>query len=84
MRFGSIRFGGATRLVVSNEHGIFLAPETATAHAVVADWDVWKPILSALDTEEARLQPDDLEWLPPIIPAKLLCVGTNFTDHVAE
>jgi 2-keto-4-pentenoate hydratase/2-oxohepta-3-ene-1,7-dioic acid hydratase in catechol pathway len=27
---------------------------------------------------------DEVTWLPPHRPAKILCVGTNYRDHVAE
>lgn len=31
------------------------------------------------------LQEEELQWLPPLLyPRKLICIGTNYTDHIAE
>lgn len=27
---------------------------------------------------------DDVEWLPPVIPSKIICVGRNYAAHAAE
>lgn len=31
------------------------------------------------------LREEELQWLPPLLyPRKLICIGTNYTDHIAE
>lgn len=51
-------------------------------------WDVWRPVLARLAAGAADQQPldrDGLEWLAAIPdPRKIVCVGVNYRDHVAE
>lgn len=62
---------------------------------VVRRWDRWKGGLSdaaayALDRQEdgglvGELDEAEIRWLPPLMyPSKLVCIGSNYTDHVAE
>jgi 2-keto-4-pentenoate hydratase/2-oxohepta-3-ene-1,7-dioic acid hydratase in catechol pathway len=42
-------------------------------------------LLEAARRGDARLlSPDDIHWLPPVAPRKVICVGTNYRDHLAE
>jgi 2,4-didehydro-3-deoxy-L-rhamnonate hydrolase len=56
-------------------------------------WPSWQGTLASIadylaHTEDILLQPlkeADLQWLPPIMyPRKLICMGANYTDHIAE
>ncbi|AQV98197.1 FAA hydrolase family protein [Cupriavidus necator] len=55
---------------------------------VIEQWDTWRPILTTLAANAAGVQPlerDRLEWLPAIPnPRKIVCVGVNYRDHLAE
>lgn len=55
---------------------------------VIEQWDTWRPILTKLAGNAAGVQPlerDRLDWLPAIPnPGKIVCVGVNYRDHVAE
>lgn len=55
---------------------------------VFADWPEWRERIGrALPGAHAAPALDEagLAWLPPIArPPKLICIGTNYTDHIAE
>lgn len=62
---------------------------------MVQGWDYWKGKLSGIAehaSERRRMGgvPGELDeaefrWLPPLMyPSKLICIGSNYTDHVAE
>ena len=34
--------------------------------------------------EKILFQPDEIQWLPPVIPEKFLAIGLNYEDHVRE
>jgi 2-keto-4-pentenoate hydratase/2-oxohepta-3-ene-1,7-dioic acid hydratase in catechol pathway len=55
------------------------------------DWATWRDVLPArIDAAAARfgadaLLADALRFLPPIaLPRKLICIGANYHDHIAE
>jgi 2,4-diketo-3-deoxy-L-fuconate hydrolase len=85
MRIGSAVVGGDERVVVETAEGVYTAPESLTMMQVIADWENWRPRLERLSGNGAeQLSPGQLRWLPPLMPQKLICVGTNYTDHIAE
>lgn len=55
---------------------------------VFADWPAWQDRISRAMSSVPDARPLDantLQWLPPIArPPKLVCIGTNYTDHMAE
>ncbi len=62
---------------------------------VVEDWSYWNKkltqVVDAVFTNGAAqevsgsLSQDELQWLAPLLyPRKLICVGTNYRDHIAE
>ena len=62
---------------------------------MVQRWDLWKEKLSNVaeqiaesqeqDSLSGELAEEDIQWLPPLMyPSKLICIGSNYTDHVAE
>ncbi len=73
-----------------------LPDRTTDARAVPASlldlldrWDAWQAILRrAADGPAPAGSPLDaasLTWLPPILfPRKLICIGTNYRDHMRE
>jgi 2,4-didehydro-3-deoxy-L-rhamnonate hydrolase len=64
-----------------------------TVRALIAAWSRWRdPVLRAagvVGEDDRNAQPEwhsaaGLQWLAPVMPGKLLCVGANYHDHVAE
>ena len=52
-----------------------------------ADWDNWKPVLTALAASAANsgIAPVDAKLAAPLLyPGKVLCAGANYYDHMAE
>ena len=55
---------------------------------LIVAWSRWEAELAAAARRAADRRPDlelgAARWRPPLIPGKLLCVGANYHDHVAE
>jgi 2-keto-4-pentenoate hydratase/2-oxohepta-3-ene-1,7-dioic acid hydratase in catechol pathway len=90
---GAIEDGGRARVVlVVGEKLVFLDESLERAPAGVAeligDWDRWGATVRDLasDAQAAGRSVDlvGIDWLPPLRPSKILCVGSNYHDHVAE
>jgi 2-keto-4-pentenoate hydratase/2-oxohepta-3-ene-1,7-dioic acid hydratase in catechol pathway len=51
-----------------------------------ADWPRWHPVVTAVvgnaSPRASAVQPE--RWLVPVRPAKLICVGVNYYDHLRE
>jgi 2,4-didehydro-3-deoxy-L-rhamnonate hydrolase len=58
------------------------------AHAstveLVRRWDDLAPRLEEIGESAPEVGLDGVEWEPPVMPSKLICVGANYTDHVEE
>jgi 2-keto-4-pentenoate hydratase/2-oxohepta-3-ene-1,7-dioic acid hydratase in catechol pathway len=53
--------------------------------AVIADWSIWQSRLADLADCEAQIALDAVKLLAPIArPGKILGIGLNYADHVAE
>ncbi len=90
--------GDGARIVV--RHGERLLPLDAllvhaggpvpstTTELLVAGERAWTRIgaaVAAHGTAIASLSPQDVRWLPPVeTPRKLVCIGANYKDHIAE
>jgi 2-keto-4-pentenoate hydratase/2-oxohepta-3-ene-1,7-dioic acid hydratase in catechol pathway len=58
-------------------------PEAPTTMSeLIADWPRWRDPVRALGEDAATCDFDG--FAPPVAPAKLICVGANYHDHVAE
>lgn len=55
---------------------------------ILAQWPHWQPLLDATFAQadrDAAIDPGKLRYLPPISrPPKLVCIGTNYRDHLRE
>jgi 2-keto-4-pentenoate hydratase/2-oxohepta-3-ene-1,7-dioic acid hydratase in catechol pathway len=58
---------------------------------LLAEWDRWKTVLAGRANEAAArfatagVPADQARFKPPIAaPGKLICIGSNFHDHIAE
>lgn len=54
--------------------------------ALLQDWDRWAQRLGAVGTvPHTGLDPDALTYRPPVEqPRKIICIGINYRDHLAE
>ena len=63
---------------------------------VIEDWPYWNETLAQIVNTlfanrseqtftHALVRSEELQWLPPVMyPRKLICIGTNYRDHIAE
>lgn len=55
---------------------------------ILTRWDEWEPALhdaAAVASRDRALPAHEVAWLPPVIfPRKLVCVGANYREHLAE
>jgi 2-keto-4-pentenoate hydratase/2-oxohepta-3-ene-1,7-dioic acid hydratase in catechol pathway len=98
-RFGTIACEGRPATVIETAGALYLleeliaksgiaAPGPLAAGDLLEQWDTWQPVLARLADNAAaarRLERDRVEWLPAIPqPRKIVCVGVNYRDHLAE
>lgn len=86
--------GGRPAVVVILGSAVYrlgdLLPDDVVAldhlHELLADWSRWHPVVTAAVADAAArasvVQPE--RWLLPVRPAKLICIGTNYHDHLRE
>lgn len=63
---------------------------------LIEDWPYWNEMLAQIVNTlfanrsehaftDALVKNEELQWLPPLMyPRKLICIGTNYRDHIAE
>ncbi|MBH0130099.1 fumarylacetoacetate hydrolase family protein [Salinibacterium sp. NK8237] len=59
----------------------------AALPTILAEWQRWRPIAAAAAQRvmASPKAPAEVErWLAPVQPDKLLCIGTNYHDHLRE
>jgi 2,4-diketo-3-deoxy-L-fuconate hydrolase len=83
--------GGAPRIIVRDRHGAttleaLAGQSPASIVALIEHWPEWEGRLeSLLATSTTRdVDVSTLEWLPPVMPRKLICIGANYGDHNRE
>jgi len=85
-----VEIGGEPTLAAVVAQGVvplaeLYADPPADTLALIAGWPRWEPELRMIGREApAAVRHENVAWLPPIVPHKLLCVGSNYHDHVAE
>ncbi|MFJ9587899.1 fumarylacetoacetate hydrolase family protein [Streptomyces acidicola] len=82
---GAVR--GSRVAAIRRPDGRYVIPDVLRKYPglleVLDDWDTVAPVLRDLEPDE--LEPADVaETLSVCHPRKLLCVGANYRDHVAE
>ena len=89
-RVGVARVDGAEQVLgaygdrvvsLSSELGWDTGPRTAE---LIERWDELAPRLAEIGETGAAVEVEAVEWSAPVLPSKLLCVGANYTDHLAE
>jgi 2,4-didehydro-3-deoxy-L-rhamnonate hydrolase len=90
-QLGTALLDGSPAIVVRDRSGaISLAALAGEAPGSVLEliesWPAWEDTIEArLRESTARdLDPAQLEWLPPVMPRKLICIGANYGDHNRE
>jgi 2,4-didehydro-3-deoxy-L-rhamnonate hydrolase len=82
MRIGQAEIDGTARVVVETGDGLRAAEPDLRMDDVIRDWPTSRDRLASLDGP--ALASDGVRWLAPVMPDKLVCIGTNYRDHVAE
>ncbi len=83
MRFATLRVGESTRMAVDYETHFRLTPFPDLAAALKSfGGDVAS--LADVSTDESIAREDATYAQPVIDPDKIICLGLNFSDHVAE
>jgi 2,4-diketo-3-deoxy-L-fuconate hydrolase len=88
-RIGVAKLGGEAQILAGyGEKLVSLTAALGWSHASTAElirrWDELAPRLEEIGESASALETEGAEWEPPIMPAKLICVGANYTDHVEE
>ncbi|WP_414683715.1 fumarylacetoacetate hydrolase family protein [Microbacterium sp.] len=83
MRLATVRTPAGTRAAVEDAAGWVLL-EHPDAQALIAEPD-WRAQADAALQSPLRMQPEPAEFgVPMPRPAKLLCCGLNYRDHIVE
>jgi 2-keto-4-pentenoate hydratase/2-oxohepta-3-ene-1,7-dioic acid hydratase in catechol pathway len=91
-RLGTAVREGAEATLLNLEQGSFflsdIVDDAPPLIDIIGDWAVWRPLLATLASSSTAAKPIDeteLVFLPPIPrPPKLICIGTNYHDHLRE
>jgi 2,4-didehydro-3-deoxy-L-rhamnonate hydrolase len=93
IRIGTAEDGGVARATLVLEGGVRFLDEAvdgapADVRTLIADWPRWGDRVLAVTERSfppgALVPLSEVAWLAPLLPHKLLCVGSNYHDHVAE
>jgi acylpyruvate hydrolase len=90
LRIATIAGATKDRVALVLEDGLVLldeaVPDAPTdVRSLIAEWPQWSSdIFAAAARSDRTLSFEEVHWRPPVVPGKLLCVGTNYRDHVAE
>jgi 2-keto-4-pentenoate hydratase/2-oxohepta-3-ene-1,7-dioic acid hydratase in catechol pathway len=94
-RLAGADLDGGPAVVIDTGSGVYrladLLPAAVAApthvHELLTDWARWQPVLGAVaglapTTGAAPVVPE--RWGLPVSPSKLVCIGTNYHDHLRE
>ena len=90
MKFMSYRrYGAASLAVDADDAFVGLSVEDAgypgdLLSLLAQGGDALAMAGDALRARGRRVEPAEVELLPPVMPGKILCVGLNYADHAAE
>lgn len=79
MRVGTVLWDGRDRPAVERDGSVWIVDAVESTLELIARWPLPLELHpdAALDAAHVRLR-------PPVMPRKLICVGTNYRDHVDE
>jgi 2-keto-4-pentenoate hydratase/2-oxohepta-3-ene-1,7-dioic acid hydratase in catechol pathway len=94
-RLAGAHLDGGPAVVIDTGSAVYrladLLPAAVAApvhvHELLADWTRWQPVLGAVAARAPQacatpVAPDG--WGLPVAPSKLVCIGTNYHDHLRE
>lgn len=92
-RIGAVQDSGGARAVLVLDQEVGFVDELVEGaptdvRELIAGWERWGDHVlevggSAVPSGRLRAAAD-VSWLAPVTPHKLLCVGSNYHDHIAE
>lgn len=88
-RVGVARTAAGTELLAAyGERVVSLTAALGWDHCstveVIRRWEALAPRLAEVGETAPEVDLESVEWEPPLLPPKLICVGANYTDHVEE
>ena len=92
-RIATVDDVGGSHIALVGDGGLhyletFVPDAPSDLRQLIAAWSQWEAEISAAARRAADRRPDlqlgAARWRAPLIPRKLLCVGANYHDHVAE
>jgi 2,4-didehydro-3-deoxy-L-rhamnonate hydrolase len=91
-RIGTAVVDGEPRIVIEHAGGCgrldaLVADAPADVRSLIEGGDRWTDAIDAAlaaGTGPAVDVPGDPCWAPPLMPAKLICIGANYAEHNAE
>jgi 2,4-didehydro-3-deoxy-L-rhamnonate hydrolase len=90
-QIGTALLGGAPGIVVRDQTGITALATLAgkspgSVVELIEGWADWRQAIESGLSSSATREVDgsSLEWLPPVMPRKLICIGANYGDHNRE
>ena len=90
IRLGTVEYDGAEHVALVRDDGLLLLEADdgpSDLRGLIADWSRQAARIESLartPAGDALVSPADVRWCAPLRPGKLLCVGANYHDHVAE
>jgi 2,4-diketo-3-deoxy-L-fuconate hydrolase len=93
VQIGTVEDEGAARPVLVLAGGVCFLDEAVPGappdvRGLIAGWDQWGDevlaVAGSAASGRALLPAGQMSWLAPLTPQKVLCVGSNYHDHVAE
>jgi 2,4-diketo-3-deoxy-L-fuconate hydrolase len=99
-QIGTALVNGSEKVILHSQNTYFdldtlFSDPPDSLMAMMERWLYWSEKLSHLvetifkhegeDAQPAALHAEEIQWLPPLLyPRKLICIGTNYFDHIAE
>jgi 2-keto-4-pentenoate hydratase/2-oxohepta-3-ene-1,7-dioic acid hydratase in catechol pathway len=90
-QIGTALLQGSTTIVVRDGSGATPLGELAgespgSVLDLIEGWPIWEQKIESLLAESTAREIDvsRLEWLPPVMPRKLICIGANYGEHNRE
>lgn len=95
IRVGAVDDRGTERVVLVLDQGVLFLDEVVAGapgdvRQLIGEWDRWRDEVLAVAehavsaAQGALFAATDARWVAPVTSRKLLCVGANYSDHVAE
>ena len=85
IQLGTAEIGGAERVVLVSSTGVSPLADAPDMRTLIADWGRMEArVRATAQAPQAEVPIEQVRWCPPVIARKVLCVGSNYHDHIAE